>query len=402
MKYEEELRMCCEMGNIEMLNKIINDIDNINFRYDDGCTALMYACENGNKEVIETLINHGADVNAKDIHQKTALMYACEKRNEDAVRVLLNNNADVNAKNVLGKTSIMYACVNEDVSIIEWLIKQGANVNEKDRLGCTALMYASYYAKENSVKALLKSNVKINEKDNVGKTALIYACYYSNLNIIHALLENGIDINSRSSEGTTALNRAFFEDNKHLMKYLLLNGADTSVLSKSEWEMVYREDAVLKIVVSMVNNDAKGLLTHLNAYYRNLGIEYENANSCCANLEKNIDKLLAVRKEVVKYIDMGIDKKKKEREDLKKDIKFIMKGFDDADSREEIKRIIKIRNLDDKLQDDELLKILRNKAYKISEVINYSQMFKERVELDLKTLILEPIYCKKNGKGLMI
>ena len=391
----EELKNYCETGNIEMLKNTIQQIEDINIRFENGITALMYACENGYNDVIKLLINNGADVNVGDIHQKTALMYACEKGDEEAVKILIKNNADVNAKNILGKTPIMYSSVNEDLAIIEELIDNGANINEKDRLGCTALMYASYYAKENSVKKLLEHNIDVNIRDNIGKTALIYACYYSNINIIHNLITHGVDIDAKSKEGTTALRRAYLEDNKHLMKYLLMYGADTNSISKKEWEMLYREDYVLKIAVAMNRNDKKSLESYLNSYYNALDIKFENHKTYGCNIERSISQIMKAKEDVLSYIDLGTKVKKTQKEGLKRDIKLLINCKDDDELKKVRERIIKERKLDSNICDNELLDILKKEVHNINDVIEEVQLFRTRLDLSLKKLILDPIYYKR-------
>jgi ankyrin repeat protein len=49
---------------------------NVNAKYDDGSTALIYAAQHGYARCVQVLAAHGANVNAKDNDGETALRLA--------------------------------------------------------------------------------------------------------------------------------------------------------------------------------------------------------------------------------------------------------------------------------------------------------------------------------------
>ena len=71
-----ELRIACENGNIDVIQKFINDGIDINQELDEfRRTPLIYAINNGRKEIVEMLIRAGADMEKVDKDRWTPLIY---------------------------------------------------------------------------------------------------------------------------------------------------------------------------------------------------------------------------------------------------------------------------------------------------------------------------------------
>ena len=78
-----------------------------------GECPLCYPTKNGDVAQVRKLIDAGADVNAKYDDGSTALMWAASHRHADIAKMLLDAGADVNAKDYAGETALMYVSAGE-------------------------------------------------------------------------------------------------------------------------------------------------------------------------------------------------------------------------------------------------------------------------------------------------
>jgi ankyrin repeat protein len=73
-------------------------------------TAVLYAAANGHAQVLGTLLEQGVvDVNARYDNELTALMWAAGFGHDDAVKLLLARGAERNARDNRGKTALAIA-----------------------------------------------------------------------------------------------------------------------------------------------------------------------------------------------------------------------------------------------------------------------------------------------------
>ena len=99
------------------------------------------------------------------------------------------DNINVNEKDLNEMTALMWASHNGHIQIVEKLITEyNANVNEKDNYGMTAMMWASKFLHTQTVKTLvIKYNANLHEKDNDGKTAFDHAKDSHNFDMLETL-----------------------------------------------------------------------------------------------------------------------------------------------------------------------------------------------------------------------
>lgn len=125
-----------------------------------GFTVLMFAALNDNDYVVNKLLEQGNDVNAADKKGFTALIYAALSGHPDIVKLLLRQGAKVNAVNSDGKTALMEAAENGHADVVELLLKHEADVNIAAKDGWTAQMLAAKKGYVNIVKKLKKQNAE--------------------------------------------------------------------------------------------------------------------------------------------------------------------------------------------------------------------------------------------------
>ena len=107
----------------------------VNYKTEEGITALGRASVSGDSKSVRLLLEHGADVNVRDNEGWTPLMIASNLGNKEVVKVLLEAGADVNIKNNENKTACDLAKgsgedLSEDEKEILEMLKQ-AEVSKK-------------------------------------------------------------------------------------------------------------------------------------------------------------------------------------------------------------------------------------------------------------------------------
>ncbi len=79
--------------------------EDLNQRWKQARTALMWAAIAGNLGSVQSLLTNGADLNQKDGNNQTALMFAAQSGNLAMVEILLQSGADPLARDMNCATS---------------------------------------------------------------------------------------------------------------------------------------------------------------------------------------------------------------------------------------------------------------------------------------------------------
>jgi ankyrin repeat protein len=152
---------------------------------------IFEAVQVGNNQRIIELLDSGINVNIRYKNGSTPLMFAIQQSNSssslETVKLLLDRGADINAKNNSGNNVlsflVQYANTPESLNLLKSFLEKGVNINEKNNVGITPLMYAASYSNQegslDAVKLLLDNGANVNAKDNNGYTALMFSYKYS-------------------------------------------------------------------------------------------------------------------------------------------------------------------------------------------------------------------------------
>lgn len=94
-------------------------------------TLLRLACEKGYENAVEKLIHRGCNVDKKEDGDYTPLMIATYTNRIGIMQQLIDAGADVNARDTVGglSTSLLYACHNGHMKAVQMLVDAGATVN---------------------------------------------------------------------------------------------------------------------------------------------------------------------------------------------------------------------------------------------------------------------------------
>ncbi len=188
---EELLIQAVKNHDIPTLRILIRQWANLDYTYEDGKSALMYACKDSWYEGVVFLLGENANVELTDRYGRTALMYAVQSGYIMSVRLLINNGANINVSDYEGKTALMYAIENQVNDIVDLLLRQGADCFAKDSYGNTVAMYAVKYQNLMALDKLLERSpfVDWNQTNGEGISPFTAACMRGDLYAIKQLLE---------------------------------------------------------------------------------------------------------------------------------------------------------------------------------------------------------------------
>jgi ankyrin repeat protein len=127
-------------GELVDVKRLVQDGTDVNFKREDGSTALQGASVHGHTEVVRFLVENGADVHCKDNLGNTALHFASMNGHTEVVRFLIRNGADVHCQDyTAGWTPLHYACQFGALDAAFILFLQGADLSVKNLEGKSPL-----------------------------------------------------------------------------------------------------------------------------------------------------------------------------------------------------------------------------------------------------------------------
>jgi len=173
------------------------DVNDILVKY-----VFTRAAHQAQAKVFDYLLKNKINVNWKDDDGMSALHYAASNSDLELVKKLVENGADINVKSSGNVTPIFYAVLNKNFKIIKYLVKNGAEINSKNEQGCTMLFHAIWWEDLDLIKLLVECGAEINIKATDSKTPLSNACRKSNFAIVKYLVENGADICHKHNDGS--------------------------------------------------------------------------------------------------------------------------------------------------------------------------------------------------------
>jgi ankyrin repeat protein len=136
------LLKACQIGNIQILNLLLELNANSRIKGRQGQTPLLCAADSysASPEVVSRLIELGENIEAKDKNDMTPLLMICSRGKEQddlfkkdqryqIAKILLDAGANVFVSNKRGETPLSYAVDSDNHLIVKLLIQNGADVN---------------------------------------------------------------------------------------------------------------------------------------------------------------------------------------------------------------------------------------------------------------------------------
>ncbi|KAG6584980.1 TKL protein kinase [Phytophthora cinnamomi] len=166
---------------------------------------LVRAAATGNVKELQAALIAGKDVEYKDEDGWTALMKAAKVGNEESVHLLLARGVGVNSQSKRGQSALAIAAEQGHVGVMKLLLDAGAAAELADDIGEVPLMVAAKRSQTESMRLLLERGVDINRQAANGDTALLLAAAWCKPEAVSLLLENKADTTLAKPDNHTAL-----------------------------------------------------------------------------------------------------------------------------------------------------------------------------------------------------
>lgn len=210
--------------------KLLDEGVDIDYRNNDGLTALHQACIDENEEMVNLLIDRGANIEAVDNEGWTPLHAAASAGNVDIAQILVDNGANLAAVNNEGEVPLDLAEEDEmDEFLSEEIDNQDLEVeearNEEERLmiedatswlnqkkidetldwqEATALHVAAAKGYNKVISTILQiGNIDVNIRDVDGWAPIHAAVHWGSKTACELLTEAGADFDLKNTNGQT-------------------------------------------------------------------------------------------------------------------------------------------------------------------------------------------------------
>ena len=223
------------------------DVD-VNHRYPDESTPLMWAVYEEDADEVERLVRAGADVNASNKYGANAMQLAAEVANVEVLELLLRAGADADSPNPEGQTALMLVARTGNVEAAGLLVENGATVDAREQWGeQTALMWAAARRHPEMMEYLISQGADINARskwrdyqrhitaesraksmDTGGLTPLLYATRENCVECVRVLISHGVDVDQPDPDRVSPLTMSIMSSNWDISKQLLDAGAEVN------------------------------------------------------------------------------------------------------------------------------------------------------------------------------
>ena len=172
---------------LDLLEKILHYPQcDLNFKDENGFTALHYACDEGNFKIADILIKSNCDVNAKTTtNKKTPLHLTAQRGFFDISKLLIENGAIVNIGDNEKNTPLHLCAMGGHVELMKFFLDKLPQADVKNIYGKTP--------KDVAMKAEIKELLKeyLDKKDNVYRNIKIHTTSESTLNYMMKKFHSG-------------------------------------------------------------------------------------------------------------------------------------------------------------------------------------------------------------------
>ena len=149
---------------LEVLEKILslpNNSGNINFKDENGLSALHYSCDEGNLKIVQILIKANCNCNIRTNDKKTPLHFASLRGYFDISKILIENGAILNVYDNEKNTPLHYSSMNGHIELLKYFLGKLPEADIKNIYGKTPLDVAQ----KEEIKTCLKKYIE--KKENV-------------------------------------------------------------------------------------------------------------------------------------------------------------------------------------------------------------------------------------------
>ena len=164
---------------LNILEKLIDEEINLNYRDEMGFSVLHYAVDEGNFKICEILIKTNLiDVNLKSLNEgKSPLHISCQHGYFDISKLLLLNNAEINISDNERNSPLHYSIQGNYFEITKLLINylKDISIFKKKNIYGQNIMNLAYNSKNEKIRDLFENysdKTLISEENNLNKTEM--------------------------------------------------------------------------------------------------------------------------------------------------------------------------------------------------------------------------------------
>ena len=174
---------------VEFAKKKSNLGEYYNEEFDE--TSLIRAVKNQELEQVKILVDYfGASIELCDSKKRTPLHFAASLQSVDILVYLIEKGANLNSQCAFNDTALINACMNRNYKQIEILIKKGANIDLKGNYGNLPMhiLVSEPECNKEAFNLFFKYNVNLCLTNDKDQTCFVRACSTTNLNVCEILL----------------------------------------------------------------------------------------------------------------------------------------------------------------------------------------------------------------------
>ena len=155
-----ELLIYSKKGYKEKVLEIISQKNlNINYKNENGWTALHYACDEGNLKIAEILIKAHCDVNLKNNDKRTPLFISVTRGYFDITKLLIENGGDLYCEDNENNNLIHLCSIYGHNELLSFLLnKEPQLIYNKNIFGNTPLQLAKNKETKNIIEKFMRNN----------------------------------------------------------------------------------------------------------------------------------------------------------------------------------------------------------------------------------------------------
>ncbi|KAL9607879.1 MAG: hypothetical protein Q9167_007251 [Letrouitia subvulpina] len=231
-----ELHEAARTGNLDLLQRLLEENISPNTRGENYKTPLMEAALSSHLNCLSALKYHGADEFAIDQLGRTVLHVAVMANQHKAVAWLLQSYPPPPAQVPKRKSSRISRATEVMIRLQSHKILREVSDGE----GSKPLHVASKLSLPGIAKLLLDDGAVVDSRDNWGRTPLMDAIIFNHQSVMLVLLGNGADIAAVDFHSMTSLHWAAKYNRNDLLKILLERGADRAVYDNNGYLPIHQ------------------------------------------------------------------------------------------------------------------------------------------------------------------
>ncbi len=175
------ISLAVQLGHDDILDFLLKNGANPHEITNEGDTLLHLACKKNREKCVKKLLLSGASVHAANNTLERPLHIAAQYSNLNIVHMLLTRNSYIEAEDSWQRTPLHIAISHNRTAIVQYLLKYGASTRSITSLVIKAIETNQTYM----IKLLVAHGLNINKDNPLSRTLFETAIKYNNVDIIN-------------------------------------------------------------------------------------------------------------------------------------------------------------------------------------------------------------------------